>query len=122
MKILDFAKSRWKLASRLIVLAFACTFIFLFNAFPALAISSYQSEPTEGTTQLLETQRKTDEAAKKPPIGMKESQEKTRRGLNEVQGAADIEKMKRPENTESGTTSVEQEVESFLEKITGSKQ
>ena len=53
---------------------------------------------------------------------MKESQEKTRRGLNEVQGAADIEKMKRPENTESGTTSVEQEVESFLEKITGSNQ
>ncbi|QYX31354.1 hypothetical protein [Sphaerospermopsis torques-reginae] len=119
MKILDFAKSRWQLALRLIVVAFACTFIFLFNAFPALAISSYQSEPTEGTTQLLETQRKTDEAAKKPPIGMKESQEKTRRGLNEVQGAADIEKMKRPENTESATTSVEQEVEGFLEKITG---
>lgn len=119
MKILDFAKSRWQLASRLIVVAFACTFIFLFNAFPALAISSYQSEPTEGPTQLLETQRKTDEVAKEPPIGMKESQEKTRRGLNEVQGAADIEKMKRPENSQRAT-SVEQEVEGFLEKITGS--
>jgi hypothetical protein len=119
MKILDFVKSRLQLASRLILVAFACTFIFLFNAFPAFAISSYQSEPTEGPTQLLETQRKTDEAAKSPPIGLKETQEKTRRGLNEVQGEADIEKMKTPENSQSAT-SVEQEVEGFLEKMTGS--
>ncbi|MBD2292945.1 hypothetical protein H6G06_05475 [Anabaena sphaerica FACHB-251] len=119
MKILDFAISRLRLASRFIFVAFACAFIFLFNAFPALAISSYQSEPTEGPTQLLETQRRTDEAAQSPPIGLKESQEKTKRGLNEVQGDADIDKMKRPENSRSAT-SVEQEVEGFLEKVTGS--
>lgn len=116
MKVLDFVKSKLQLAS---IVIFTCSFIFLFHAFPALAISSYQNDPTEEPTQLLEIQRKTDEAAKEPPIGMKESQEKTRRGLNEVQGEADIEKMKRPEDSQSGT-SVEQEVEGFLEKITGS--
>jgi hypothetical protein len=119
MKVLDFVKSKLQLASILILVIFTCSFIFLFHAFPALAISSYQNDPTEEPTQLLEIQRKTDEAAKEPPIGMKESQEKTRRGLNEVQGEADIEKMKRPEDSQSGT-SVEQEVEGFLEKITGS--
>lgn len=118
MNVLDFVKSRLQLVSRLILVAFACTFILLFNAFPALAINSYQSDPTEGTTQLLETQRQTDEVAKEAPMGMKETQEKTRRGLNEVQGDADIDKMKTPENSQ-GTTSVEQEVEGFLEKMTG---
>jgi hypothetical protein len=123
MNILDFytLKMKMRLASRFLVVAFACALIFLFNAFPALAISSYQSEPTEATTQLLETQRKTDEAAKSPPIGLKETQEKTKRGLNEIQGEADIEKMKRPENTPQDVTSVEEEIESFLEKITGNK-
>jgi hypothetical protein len=120
MKILDFVKSRLQLASRLILVAFACTFIFLFNAFPALAISSYQSKPTEGTAKLSETQRLTDEAAQVPPLGLKETQEKTKRGLNEVQGDADIEKMKTPENSQNAT-SVPEEVEGFLEKITGNK-
>jgi hypothetical protein len=123
MKVLDFVKSRLQLASTMILVVFTCSFIFLFHALPALAISSYHNsyhnDPTEGPTQLLEIQRKTDEAAKEPPIGMKESQEKTRRGLNEVQGEADFEKMKRPENSQSAT-SVEQEVEGFLEGITGS--
>ncbi|HLO85413.1 MAG TPA: hypothetical protein VK203_10470 [Nostocaceae cyanobacterium] len=105
---------------RYLVVLFACTLIFLFSTLPAFAISSYQSEPTEGTTQLLETQRKTDEAAKSPPIGLRETQEKTKGGLNEVQGTADFEKMKRPENSQSAT-SVEQEVRGFLEKITGNK-
>jgi hypothetical protein len=119
MKILDFAILQLRAVSRFLFVVFASALIFLWNAFPALAISSYQSEPTEATTQLLETQRKTDEAAKKPPIGLRETQEKTNRGLNEVQGDADIDKMKRPENTQDAT-SVEQEVENFLEKITGS--
>jgi hypothetical protein len=118
MKILDFVKSRLRLVARFLVVAFVCAFIFLFNAFPALAISSYQSQPREGTTQLLETQRQTDTATRVPPIGLKETQEKTKRGLNEVQGDADIEKMKTPENSQSAT-SVEDEVEGILEKITG---
>jgi hypothetical protein len=119
MKSINFVLSPLHQIKYLIVL-FTCFLVFLFSAFPASAITSYQSDPTEATTQLLETQRRTDEAAKSPPIGLRETQEKTRGGLNEVQGTADIEKMKRPENSQTAT-SVEQEVQGFLEKITGNK-
>ena len=105
---------------RFLIVAFTCALIFLSSNYPALAISSYQSDPTEGTTQLLETQRLTDEAAKSPPAKLKEVQEKSNQGLNEVQGDADIDKMKRPENSQSAT-SVENEVQNILKKVTGQK-
>lgn len=116
MKIFSLALNPFKF----LVIAFTCALIFLSSTIPTFAIESYQSEPTEGTTQLLETQRKTDEVAKSPPATLKEVQKKSNEGLNEVQGAADIEKMKRPENSQSAT-SVEDEVKSFLEKVTGNK-
>ncbi|MGH1396824.1 MAG: hypothetical protein ACRAVC_22745 [Trichormus sp.] len=116
MKIFSLALNPLKF----LVIAFTCALIFLSSTIPAFAIESYQSEPTEATTQLLETQRKTDEVAKSPPPTLKEVQKKSNEGLNEVQGAADIDKMKRPENSQSAT-SVEDEVKSFLEKVTGNK-
>ncbi|MEH2149510.1 hypothetical protein [Nostoc sp.] len=103
---------------RFLVVAFTCALVLLSNAFPAFAIDSYQSNPTEGTTQLLDIQRKTDEAAKEPPQGLKKVQEESNKGLNEVQGAADIDKQKRPENSE-GATSVEENVKNLLDKVTG---
>jgi flagellar motility protein MotE (MotC chaperone) len=105
---------------RFLVAAFTCALLLLSNAFPAFAIDSYQSNPEEATTQLLETQRKTDEIAKSAPPGLKKVQEESNKGLNEVQGDADINKMKRPSNSTS-STSVEDEVENFLEKVTGKK-
>lgn len=105
---------------RFLIVAFTCTLLFVSNAFPAFAIESYQSHPEEATTQLLETQRKTDEVGRSAPPGLQEVQEKSNKGLNEVQGDADIEKMKRPSNSTSAT-SVEEEVENFLEKVTGKK-
>ncbi|MHC5761246.1 hypothetical protein [Nostoc sp.] len=103
---------------RFLVVAFTCALVLLSNAFPAFAIDSYQSNPTEGTTQLLDIQRKTDEAAKEPPQGLKKVQKESNKGLNEVQGAADIDKQKRPENSE-GATSVEENVKNLLDKVTG---
>jgi hypothetical protein len=120
MKIFDFALSRLRLAAKFLFVASACAFIFLSTAVPAFAISSYESKPTEATTQLLDTQRQTDKAAKSPPLGLKETQEKTKKGINEVQGDADIDKMKNPSNSQSAT-SVTEEVEGFLEKITHSR-
>ncbi|BAY30626.1 conserved hypothetical low temperature-induced protein [Nostoc carneum NIES-2107] len=105
---------------RFLVIAFTCTLLFVSNAFPAFAIDSYQSNPEEATTQLLETQRKTDEVGRSNPPGLKEVQKKSNEGLNEVQGDADIDKMKRPENSTS-STSVEDNIENFLEKVTGKK-
>jgi len=102
-----------------IFVVFTSALIFFQTTFPVLAITSYQSEPTEGTTQLLETQRRTDEISKSPPINPQDVTDATRgRGLNEVQGEADIDKMYSPENSQSAT-SVQQEVEGFLKKVTG---
>jgi hypothetical protein len=103
---------------RFLVVAFTCALLLLSSAFPAFAIDSYQSDPTEATTQLLDIQRKTDEAGKSPPIGLRKTQKETNEGLNEVQGAADIDKQKRPENSQSATT-VEENIKNVLEKVTG---
>ncbi|MBD2512457.1 hypothetical protein H6G91_35510 [Nostoc muscorum FACHB-395] len=103
---------------RFLVVAFTCAILLLSSAFPAFAIDSYQSNPTEGTTQLLDIQRKTDEAAKEPPAGLKKVQKESNKGLNEVQGDADIDKQKRPENSQ-GATSVEENIKNVLEKVTG---
>ncbi|MBW4675477.1 MAG: hypothetical protein KME52_16060 [Desmonostoc geniculatum HA4340-LM1] len=103
---------------RFLVVAFTCALLLLSSAFPAFAIDSYQSKPTEGETQLLDIQRETDEAARKPPIGLEETQRKSNEGLNEVQGAADFDKQKRPENSQSATT-VEENVKNLLDKVTG---
>jgi hypothetical protein len=103
---------------RFLVVAFTCALLLLSSAFPAFAIDSYQSKSTEGESQLLDIQRETDEAAKKPPAGLKEVQKKSNEGLNEVQGAADIDKQKNPGNSQSSTT-VEENAKKFLDKITG---
>jgi hypothetical protein len=105
---------------RFLIVAFTCALLLLSSAVPAFAISSPQSDPEDATTQLLGTQRETDKVAKEPPPGLKEVQKKSNEGLNEVQGAADIEKQKRPDNSQ-GATSVRDEVENFLGKVTGNK-
>ncbi|MDZ8228220.1 MULTISPECIES: hypothetical protein [unclassified Nostoc] len=105
---------------RFLVVAFTCALLLLSSAFPAFAIDSYQSEPEEATTQLLDIQAKTDEAAKAPPIGLRKTQKETNEGLNEVQGAADINQQKRPDNSQAAT-SVEENIKNALEKVTGKK-
>jgi hypothetical protein len=104
---------------RFVIVAIACTLLFLSNAFPAVAVGTNKSNPKEATTQLLETQKRTDEASAKPPLGAEEQIEATKGGgLNEIQGTADIDKMKRPENSGNATT-VEDEVKNLLDKVTG---
>ncbi|MEH1834517.1 MAG: hypothetical protein V7L29_21195 [Nostoc sp.] len=103
---------------RFLVVAFSCALLLLSSAFPAFAIDSYQSDPTEATTQLLDIQRKTDEAAKEPPAGLEKVEKESNKGLNEVQGDADINKQKRPDNSQSAT-SPEETVKNLLEKVTG---
>ena len=47
-------------------------------------------------------------------------EKKAQEGLNEVQGAADLNKMSRPENSQ-GAISVEDKSKNFLESLTGKK-
>lgn len=105
---------------RFIIVAFTCALLIFSNAFPAAAIGSKTSNPKDATTQLLGTQKATDKISAEPPPGLKETQKKANEGINEIQGAADIEKFSRPENSQEAT-SVEDEVKNLLNKVTGNK-
>ena len=105
---------------RFLIAVFTCALVFFSSAFPAAAITSPTSHPEEATTQLLETQRLTDDISQQAPPGLQQVTEKSNEGLNEVQGAADIDKQKRPGNSQ-GATTVEDEVKGLLEKVTGTK-
>ncbi|MUG99011.1 hypothetical protein F7734_44655 [Scytonema sp. UIC 10036] len=105
---------------RFVIVAITCALLFFSNTVAASAtVGTNTSNPKEATTQLLETQKRTDEASAKPPLSAEDQIEATKGGgLNEIQGTADIEKMKRPENSRNATT-VEDEVKNLLNKVTG---
>jgi hypothetical protein len=121
MKIFALALYLLRPVRYLIVIA-TCSLLLFSNAFPAFAIESHQSDLKKGETQLLETQRLTDEVSRMAPgePNLKQTQERANKGLNEVQGDADIDKMNRPSNSQDAV-STEDEVNSFLKKVTGNK-
>jgi hypothetical protein len=105
---------------RFIIVAFTCALLIFSNALPAAAIGSQPSNAQDEVTQLTGIQKETDQLSTEAPPGLEETQKRANEGLNSVQGAADIEKMKRPENSAQATT-VEDEVKNLLNKVTGNK-
>ena len=107
---------------RLLLAAFACAFLVFSTALPAYSDTpqptGIQKSPTQGESNLLDIEKEAQEAVLKDPYSREETQYKANQGLNEVQGAADLDKMKRPENSQ-GATSVEDKVKNALEKATG---
>lgn len=99
---------------RFLVTVFTCALLLFSNAFPAFAV---QSSPTKGEEQLTEVEKKAQETVQEKPLSRQETQAETNPGENEIQGTADIDKMKNPET--SKTPGVEQKVERALEKILG---
>lgn len=81
---------------RILVLGVCCVMLFWGSAVPALAA---QSPVDKGAEQLNKVQQETDKSAQEMPSSIEEVQEKTKEGLNAVQGSADREKMKGPEST-----------------------
>lgn len=117
---------------RIVVAACACALILFSNATPAYSFpnpfapdqSAPSNDATKGEDQLLGI----EEGAQKTAIrqgdqdllSAKKVIEKSNEGrLNEVQGAADIEKMKNPGNSQ--TESFEEIVGERLEEVTGQK-
>ena len=100
-----------RLVRTLIAVCF-CALMFVSNAFPAFAITS---SPTKGEDQLLGIEKESQEVTLKKPMSLEETQKKASEGPNEVQGAADIDKMKNPSNT--STTSFEQLVKKAVGEI-----
>jgi high-affinity K+ transport system ATPase subunit B len=105
---------------RFVIVTALCITLLFSNTSIAQAIGTKKSAPTEATDQLNQIQKQTDEVSRKAPLGLEETQAKTQKGLNEVQGDADKDKMKRPENSGNATT-VEEQIKDVLGKVTGDK-
>lgn len=109
---------------RFLVAACISAFLVFSYAFPAYSApvnpTGNPTAPQEGESQLLQIEREAQEAVLKKPYSRGETQTKANEGLNEVQGAANLEKMNRPENSQ-GATSVEDKLKNVLESVTGKK-
>ncbi|MBD1884290.1 low temperature-induced protein [Microcoleus vaginatus] len=111
MSFISFNFPAKRVVRTLIAVCF-CALMFVSNVFPAFAVTS---SPTKGEDQLLGIEKESQEIVLKKPMSLEETQEKASKGPNEVQGDADLEKMKNPSNTEA--TSFEQQVKKAVSKI-----
>jgi hypothetical protein len=83
--------------TQMLLSALLITAMFLANGSPAVAGSG---DPTQGTVQLNQIQKKTQAAIDSPATDLKTIEERSKGGLNEVQGSADYEKMNNPDDAE----------------------
>jgi hypothetical protein len=88
--------------------------LFISNTFPAQAATS---NPRDGEANLNEIQRKTDDVGYSNPQNIHEVTKEAQKGLNEVQGDADKDKMISPRDAKDATT-VEEQANKFLDKLT----
>lgn len=106
---------------RFLVVLFACVLMMFSSAFPAAAYGTDRgSSLREGEAQLDDIQAKSERAAKQPPQSMDKVQAEAKKGFNEIQGDADLDKMNRPENSQDAVT-IQEKVEEILENVTGAK-
>lgn len=106
---------------RFLVAACISALVVLSQAFPALSApvnpTGSPTAPQNGQEELLDIEKEAQKAVLEKPYSLEETQGKANAGLNEIQGTADINKMKRPENSDA--SSVEQKLKNVLEKATG---
>ena len=102
-----------KSSVRMIVTVFVCGLLFVSSAYPANAVTS---SPTDGEANLNRIQAETDDVARSNPRGIDEVTEKAQQGTNAVQGAADADKMVKPEETNA--TTVKEKAANFLDNLT----
>ncbi len=109
---------------RFLVAACICALLLLSNAFPAFADpvnpTSSKSSPQQGEANLQSIEKEAQKAVLKDPYSQDDTKSKANQGLNEIQGAADVDQMNTPENS-GGAISVEDKSKNFLEAITGRK-
>jgi hypothetical protein len=110
--------------TKLLTVALACTVLFFTNLLPASAApmnnSGANSDLTKGSERLDDVQKKSEEILRNPPLSMDRVVEESNKGLNEVQGDADIQDMNRPSNSRQAT-SIEEKAEQVLKTVKGEK-
>jgi hypothetical protein len=102
--------------SRFFVMICAGLILFLTALAPNPAFAA-TSSPKEGTVQLDEITAASEDVAK-APISSKEVQNRSEAGLNEVQGAADADKMIKASKPDQSGSAMAKE---FTKKITKNK-
>ncbi|MBE9126348.1 MULTISPECIES: low temperature-induced protein [unclassified Coleofasciculus] len=113
---------------RFLVAVCVCALILFSYSLPAYSLpnpfssntSTATSSPTDGEDNLTQIEKEAQDITARSETATPKQQEsikKTNPGINEVQGTADAEKMKRPENTTS--TSVEEMVGKAVENMKG---
>ncbi|MGG6296267.1 hypothetical protein ACQ4M4_17900 [Leptolyngbya sp. AN02str] len=101
---------------RVLVLTALCALMVFSNMAPAMAYGSDRSALDEGEAPINDIYRKSEEALRKEPRSMKELQNEAQKGINEVQGDADVNQMQRDDNSKQATT-VKDRVEDALDNI-----
>ena len=101
-------KALLKNATRFLIAAIACVSLLFSSTMPAMAAGkTTPANPTEGEAQLTKILDESEDAAKEGRSSLQEVAERSERGLNEVQGSADYDKMKRPENSQNATSFID---------------
>jgi hypothetical protein len=107
-----------------ITLMFTCALLFVANLAPANAApmnnAGANSNLTKGSERLDDVQKKSEEILRNPPMSLDRVVDESNKGLNEVQGDADIQDMNRPSNSRQAT-SIQDKAEQVLEKVKGEK-
>lgn len=111
MSFINFSQPLNRLIRSFVTVCF-CALLLISYALPAFAVTS---SPTKGEEKLLGIEKEAQEAVLKNPMSLEETQAKASKGPNEVQGDADLEKMKNPSNTNA--TSFEQQVKKAVSKV-----
>jgi hypothetical protein len=107
--------STWLRPVRVLLAIAVCAMLLISNIQPAAAFGSTKSNPSEGATQFDKVLDESERFIQSGPPSMEDVQSGSEQGINEVQGNADADKMKRPENSQQAT-SVEEQVKHALEK------
>jgi DNA polymerase II large subunit len=106
-----------------LVIVLACALILFTNTYPALAIGSTPSNPSEGETRLNEILEESQDSIR-PENALSGDKviERANKGINEVQEDADADQMNRPDNSRQATSAAEQVQRALgkaVDKVTG---
>jgi len=106
-----------------IAIALICAVVLFSQSYPALAIGSNPTRPSEGEPRLNKILDESEDAIR--PENALDSEkiiDRANKGLNEVQGTADIQQMNRPDNSRQAKSAAEEVKEALskaVDKVTG---
>lgn len=108
---------------RFLVAVCVCALLVFSSGFAAYAASpnpTSSSKLNEGEAPLNDIYKKSEDIlSTDKPFSRQAMQEEANSGLNEVQGSADVDLMKRPDNSQA--SSIEEKVKDVLEAVPGVK-